>query len=330
MDWFEKLFGFKESSRGEIYKNIIVEGDIMKSLKNDRSYRFGKLDILSLSDLRVLTRDNQLEQSQLVVDELVGDVQFYHSLQSSQGSVFQAASQFNLLEMISPRITPDDGITRYEFDYTQGPACAIACGAGTVYRNYFAPVNNRVGQSETNQINCLDELELYFENSVKNLWEVRNGYALANTDGLKFLTDKLNEGNAEEYDYILGLIKVGVQWNSEVTIECKSKTVTQVYCSALPVAYSHIEPFYWAKFAKLVLESIYESTIRVAQLNFKKTGNNRLFLTLVGGGAFGNESEWIIDSISKVLSKFNDSGLHISFISYGSKDPIVSEIITRI
>ncbi len=51
--------------------------------------------------------------------------------------MFQVASQFNLLEMISPNVTPDDGIGIYENDPTQGPACAIACGAGTIYRNYL-------------------------------------------------------------------------------------------------------------------------------------------------------------------------------------------------
>ena len=44
------------------------------------------------------------------------------------------ASQFNLLEMTGPEITPEDGVTRYAHDRTQGPACAIAAGAATVYR----------------------------------------------------------------------------------------------------------------------------------------------------------------------------------------------------
>lgn len=327
MDWFEKLFGFKESSRGEVYKNIIVEDDIMKSLINNRSYHYGKLDVLSLSDLRVLSSCNRPNKSQLIVEELVGDVQHYHSLQSSQGAVFQAASQFNLLEMVSPRITPDDGVTRYEFDYTQGPACAIACGAGTVYRNYFTEVNGRVGQSSDNQINCLDNLERYFENDRLKLWEVKNGYAFANTDGLKYLSTRISEFDQKEYEKVKGLVKVGIQWNSQVTISNEMTNVTQVYCSALPVAYSHIESFYWEKFAKLILESIYESTIRTALLNFALSGNNKLYLTLVGGGAFGNEEEWIIDSVSKVLSMFSDSGLHISFVSYGSKSDVVSKII---
>jgi transposase len=48
--------------------------------------------------------------------------------------------QFNLLEMTSPSVSPEHGVTRYQDDHTQGPACAIAAGAATIYRNYFAPV----------------------------------------------------------------------------------------------------------------------------------------------------------------------------------------------
>ena len=34
---------------------------------------------------------------------------------------------------------PEDGVTIYSADPTQGPACALACAAGSVYRNYFCP-----------------------------------------------------------------------------------------------------------------------------------------------------------------------------------------------
>jgi hypothetical protein len=34
---------------------------------------------------------------------------------------------------------PEDGVTVYAADPTQGPACALACAAGSVYRNYFCP-----------------------------------------------------------------------------------------------------------------------------------------------------------------------------------------------
>ena len=49
----------------------------------------------------------------------------------------QVASQFNCLEMNEPGARPEDGVTRYYSDAMQGPACALSCPAGTVFRNYF-------------------------------------------------------------------------------------------------------------------------------------------------------------------------------------------------
>ena len=65
------------------------------------------------------------------------------------------ASQFNVLEMISEHVTPEEGVTRYAWDRTQGPACAIAAGAATIYRNYFVPVGDGVGQTADRQIDAL-------------------------------------------------------------------------------------------------------------------------------------------------------------------------------
>jgi hypothetical protein len=39
--------------------------------------------------------------------------------------LFQVASQFNLLEMVSFSVTPEQGVTGYESHHTQGPAGAV-------------------------------------------------------------------------------------------------------------------------------------------------------------------------------------------------------------
>jgi hypothetical protein len=45
-------------------------------------------------------------------------------------STFQAASQFNCLEMTGPSVTPELGISQYVNDRTQGPALTMACQRG--------------------------------------------------------------------------------------------------------------------------------------------------------------------------------------------------------
>ena len=87
---------------------------------------------------------------------IIDDVRNLLNSSTNNGSIFQVASQYNCLEMVSPDVSPENGITRYEWDRTQGPACSIAAGAATIYRNYFIPINKDFGQTGTRQINNLD------------------------------------------------------------------------------------------------------------------------------------------------------------------------------
>ncbi|MBY4594626.1 hypothetical protein K3217_03625 [bacterium BD-1] len=100
-----------------------------------------------------------------------------------EGALFQVASQFNALEMISPTVTPEEGVTRYACDRTQGPACAMAAGAATTYRNYFVPVGDQIGQTALRQLDGLAdigaELSRALGRPVSDLWSMQNGYALA-------------------------------------------------------------------------------------------------------------------------------------------------------
>lgn len=75
----------------------------------------------------------------------------------------QVASGFNCLEFMDANCLPEEGVTGYQHDRTQGPACSISCGAATVYRNYFAAVTTAGGGTQEGQtaacmLNGLDEL----------------------------------------------------------------------------------------------------------------------------------------------------------------------------
>jgi hypothetical protein len=74
---------------------------------------------------------------QYTYEELRGDVSLFIRNPSLGGALFQVASQFNLLEMISPDVGPEAGVTIYQHDRTQGPVCAMACPAGTVRPRCF-------------------------------------------------------------------------------------------------------------------------------------------------------------------------------------------------
>ena len=133
---------------------------------------------------------------------------------SNDGALFQVASQFNLLEMMSESVTPEQGVGIYENDRTQGPACAISCGAGTIYRNYFANVNGQIGQSARNQIDCIADIGIALNNSGNRLWKMKNGYALASHNGLVEISKRLRGSTEKELDELRQLLRIGIQWNT--------------------------------------------------------------------------------------------------------------------
>ena len=325
--WFENLMGFKEQNPNQVRKNIEVVGNKLISKVNHQSYIFGKLTTPTLNEFRVASSYIQDNNEKLKVSEVVGNVQTLHSLIENNGAFFQAASQFNLLEMVSPNVTPEEGVGRYEYDGTQGPACAISCGAGTIYRNYFANVNGKTGQTFDNQIDCLKDLGEEFENKKYDWWKMSNGYALASSDGLKHIKSIIIDSSPDEYERLKGLLRIGIQSDTQVTINNSSNFVTQAYCSALPVAYTNIDSHHWESFAKLVLEASYEATLYAALENYGRTKNNRVYLTLLGGGVFGNKIEWILKSIEKALVNFNKTSLDVMIVSYGGSNPYVKKFV---
>ncbi len=325
--WFKALTGFCEESTEHVQKNLSLSGHVLKSLVNNKEYLCGFLEIPSLGELRNRIQLDGFPAGKLSVREVVADVQYLHLKESNRDALFQVASQFNLLEMISPHATPEHGVDIYEDDSTQGPACAVAAGAGTIYRNYFVTVNGQTGQSTANQIDCLADIGSALGNSGDRLWVMQNGYALASEKGLFEINNKLKQASESERDELRELLRIGIQWNTEVTISDSRQTVSQAYCSALPVAYSEHSPDLWAKFAQLILEATYEATICAGILNYQHRGNNTIYLTLVGGGAFGNKNEWILNALSRTFSQYRHVGLDVVIVSYGNSNHSVRRLI---
>ena len=180
MDWFEKLTGFQERDYDDTRAKLKVEGQRLRSLINDKEFCIGELELVSLETLRQRVTVAGELPGRLRVRVVTGDVRQMHRLPENAGALFQVASQFNLLEMISSGVTPEQGVTRYQHDRTQGPACAIAAGAATIYRNYFVPVDGGQGQSVERQLDGLvglgKTLAAALNLPINALWEMKNGY----------------------------------------------------------------------------------------------------------------------------------------------------------
>jgi hypothetical protein len=323
MDWFEQLTGFRESDYEGIRSNLAVEGSWLRSLINGKSYAIGDFELVSLHALRDRARSAGAPAGRLRVSVVTGDVRKLKQRPEYSGALFQVASQFNMLEMISPDVTPEQGVTRYQHDHTQGPACAIAAGAATIYRNYFAPVGDSYGQTRDRQLDGLaavgEALSAATGRPANKLWRMQNGYALCSAEGLRAIADYLASSTPDESDSLRGKLRIGLHRDVEVTDGSGEKRplVSQAFCSALPVAYSSVPAPLWKPFASLVLEAAYEATLWSAVLNADRGASNIVLLTALGGGAFGNDTRWIDDAIRRALGLMASFDLDVRIVSYG-------------
>lgn len=131
MTWFTRLTGIDENSPDQVRRELSVDHDQI-ICPNGNRIAFGRLETPKLSELRQLVANLQTSSHHSTISETVGDVQRLHADPANANAFFQVASQFNLLEMAGPSVTPECGVGIYESDPTQGPACAIgyrACQA---------------------------------------------------------------------------------------------------------------------------------------------------------------------------------------------------------
>lgn len=322
-NWFSSLVGFNEGPYGTTREQLEVDDNILRSKVNGRSFRIGNFEMASLADLRHRVAQGGGGFGTNRVSIVTGDVRKMHQVPEYAGALFQVASQFNALEMVGPNVTPEDGVTRYEYDRTQGPACAIAAGAATIFRNYFVPVGDKIGQNASCQLDGLaelgTELSRALERPASDLWSMQNGYALATRTGLDMISAHLREIGEAASSELAGRLRIGVHQGVEVTDGPSSPgpLVTQVFCSALPVAYGRWPQPLWEDFAQLVLNAAYEATLLAGVLNSRQGGSNIVLLTMLGGGAFGNAREWIHTAIRRSLEKTQGHGLDVRLVSYG-------------
>lgn len=341
MDWFERITGFREAGPERTRALLAVEAHELVSRVNGSRHGIGRFEVPTLAELRRRGTLHPAPGERTRVACLVGDARALHSDARFAGALFQVASQFNALEMVGPHVTPEAGVTRYADDPTQGPACAIAAGAGTIWRNDFMPLPARaglqsgpdqVGQTATRQLDTLAGLQAALAQATglpaSALWTMQNGYALATRQGLGAITQVLTDASEVELDRLRGELAVAVHIDVDVTdVPTRPRpTVSQVYASALPVSYSGIEAEAWAPLAQLVLEAAYEATLRIACERRHASGCPTVLLTRLGGGAFGNDDDWIDAAMRRALRLVDDQGLDVRLVSRGVPHPSLRAI----
>lgn len=343
-DWFSKLWGFQETYYPDVKRFLKVEpsadgkGQILVSKATDKTFAVGTFTTPRLDTLRAKAKDIKLPGKLTVTNEL-GDVAEKHSHEENRHATFQVASQFNCLEFTHPRATPNDGVTQYSQDRTQGPACSVACGPATVYRNFFARMHtegrpDQHGQTGDCMIDNLADVSEVLGNTNECMYTVTGGYSLSDKDRMKTLNERLKQLDADgSTDSVRAALRIGIHDDIEVTAKDwgqtllgqPNQTVTQVFGSALAVGYNKktTESEDWERFATIVLEASYEATLLAGLLAAERHngegGSRRVFLTSLGGGVFGNPMEWIGVAMQRACERYKDYNLDIRVVTYAGE-----------
>jgi len=344
-DFFPRIFGFSEQSYALTQQNLMQKMVIDETTHNvffnvapDKTIQAGRFETPSLQELRsrvdVLKNARKLKSGPVTLSAIVGDSRLLPLVPAGQGTI-QVASQFNCLEFVSETVIPENGISRYAGDMTQGPACAISCAAGTAFRNYCVNMRTQFGQSKELQINCFADLEdMLFKISGVHYLTISNGYTLQ-PKNLKEL-DVLLKKDKFLVEELKNVLRIGIQWDTQVTDAAVKTLVTQTFNSALAISYAQkdggmrkynyseeiLAP--WEEISKLVLEASYEATLLTAIIhNANRVDRNEapqpVFLTKIGSGAFGNSEDWVKESIINAIQKIRSLGcaLNVKVVEYG-------------
>lgn len=85
--------------------------------------------------------------------------------------------------------------------------------------------------------------------------------------------------------------------------------------------------YMWRMFGTLILEAAYEATLLAAVLNARRGASNTVLLTRLGGGAFGNEDEWIDNAMRRALNKVQTVDLDVRLVSFGAPEVPMLETV---
>lgn len=299
-----------------------VELAVGSTIKNHRTGSTGQIRRSTTDEVLIQTREGAEEwlgktdaravpqrTEPLTFKNIVADTQELHQDPQNGGAVFQVASLFNCLEMSGPEIPPEDGLTAYCHESTQGAICSLSCPAGAVFRNYFL--------NDGAQVDCLSGVAELVRNRQEGFWSLRNGYCLPRVAEKIAVLGRLVEEKKVDVEDMRGRVKVGILWDTEVR-GC-SHRVCQVRCSAIPVSLAKpTKASHWAPFACEMLDASYRATLAAAALLARARGERvKVFLTALGCGIMGNRTRWITRGLNHALEAFVNAPLDVALVHVG-------------
>jgi len=337
-EWFEQVTGKKEQDwtdkitvdtfRQEHFK---VDNNNMISIVNSKTkveWNAGELFYESIGQFSNFKHNDieiPLPKGNLPIIELfsgtnadIKQIMAIDLIKVESGQhMFQAASQFDGLESATDtqKTSRFNFFSNYIYDSTQGPFVSLMAPAAAISRRDYV-----LGQSQipNNPVNYLDELSQYF--TVENGYIVGNDKSkslIDNNDNLLQKVKVMYNKNATVYFDIRKIDLSDKETGGTISLLSKPIQVHQVFTAAMNIGQGKSGYLNRTQDNKenlvvklqFLLEAAYTSTYLAAH----KCGARFLWLTLVGGGVFGNFIDLIVEAINKVHSKYGH-GLSAVFL----------------
>lgn len=333
---------FLALSVGELEKNVI---QLQKTFKPQVGGSFTLLDGYAI-------KDNYTWEKALKLTDIT------YLQAHNAGAVFQIASTFNALEggMGKNQIYYGRPLESMQFKPTQGENAALSTMGATFIRKYILPPLNLLeglgGKVSMNKEAAKSGLVWAFNkdlepSDVKTIKVglhadvvVTSGYygcysgflsgkfskiGGEATERIAFLEDRLVVAKGREPFFV---------FNSFIDLRKPEDFVRidQVFTSALSLIEEKKGTSLQGRHitdnnAKMILEAAYKGTMYVAAIRAvekinsgKLKGPQKVYLTLVGAGAFNNKVSWIVDLLTQAWFSdlINDFGLEVYLVIYPS------------
>ena len=330
------LIGFSDSQVGyeQTKQNLEFDGALVRSLSNGQSFSIGEFELCTLKELRESVNtiqskgtDARFGSPNRVLNNRPRqeNVKNYMRNPDYNQALFQVASQFNLLEMASPNMTPEDGVDVYWSDSTQGPACATTTIGATIFRNYFVDHDGQEGQTVGHQINGLRVVLERLGVIEGDHYAYENGYVRLSKKDLQSCSHKIDSMNDVERMDLMGELTVGIHWGCQVNDDEQGmdQHVSLILCSALPLgAYKRVgvDLDDAEALGRLVQDGMQEATILAGVLNQVKFDVPDVVLTKLGNGVFGNPVNWVVAARNRALDMFPCS-LDVLQFHFSQREP---------
>lgn len=304
--------------------------ELRSSVQDKLTHHNGKFSILYLDVMKN-------PQDRCTID--IGALQA-----QNPGALFQAASRPSSLEgtqmvfLANKEKTESGDVFNYEMNgfnkiigshAVQGEEAAVSSAIKAIYQIYYIDKNINLFTNigvKTNARGRIEKINSEFltkstENDLSDNISVRIWQNVPVTTGCSnvlYQSDTIAEAQAEGKQFNASVRqKNSVDANTVVAQPC---FISQINVSAVDLSKDkktkYIRGFgeddvLATKVAKAALKAAYEATIYGAI----KTNSKKVFLTLVGCGAFQNKLEWVAEILDNLTDTIKQSGLDITLVA---------------